>query len=118
VNWRTHHENLACAGGELEQIPGLEERVLEREEGNGATEHDVVMQFMEERSEEAYAASEVAALGPEEGLEGGEVGNLGGDAGEVAERPRRVGFRHRQKKRSENAEAYVCGSHNHVIKVK
>lgn len=64
-------------------------------EGNGTSQLDVVMQFEEERSEEAYAASEVAALSPDDGLEGGEVRDLGGNAGEVAEHPGRVGFRHR-----------------------
>lgn len=66
--------------------------------GNRAGQHDVVLQLVEERGEEPYSASEVAALGLDDGPEGGEVGDLGRGSGEAPEHPRRLRFSHGRRK--------------------
>lgn len=55
-------------------------------------------------------------MGSEDRLKGGEVRDLGGNAREVAENPGRVRFRHRRSEA--RMPKRVCGSHNHVVKVK
>lgn len=65
---------------------------------NRAARNDVVVQFLEEGSEEPYSASEVAALGLEDGHKGcggGEGGDLDHDSGQVPEHPKRLRFRFR-----------------------